>query len=336
MRPVMRSVLGGARQCFAYNFDGIDDRGVLANRAINIDGDNTFEFWTPTVLTPNVGIISQNIASPLASREFELGLSGSSALQVVYGGVNTAIYSVALGMKPETRYGLTLIGTTAQIFEGGLNGTLVRTATFTRGAAREPTAQTLIGCRGNGAGSFANFFQGLQYDIRINGTLWVMSDRDQAIQLPTPTGLGAELITQSVLENPAVRGSQWTYLGAGRWQYVGDGSFNELRFLDFPSQPDQGFVEFEVESISGQMRCAVNAINNPVQSLFSSVGVFRYAYTTKNNPGATNGNCLSFIRNSGVVNCIIKNISFKPLGSSNPMQLINTTSDRWQQVPCRV
>jgi hypothetical protein len=220
------------------------------------------------------------------------------------------------------------------VFEGGLSGTLVRTATFARGAAREPTAQTLIGCRGNGAGVFANFFQGPQYDIRINGTLWEMGDRDQAIQLPTPTGLGAELITQNVLDNPAVRGSQWTYLGDGRWQYVGDGSFNSLRFLSSANHPPAGFMEFEVESISGQMRC-VSGFNPPntVGTVFNTVGVKR-AYYTSFSPDTQ----FEFCRNNSgaVVSCIIKNISFRPLGTCNPMQLINTTSDRWQQVACRV
>jgi hypothetical protein len=190
----MRSVLGGARQCFAYNFDGIDDRGVLANRAINIEGDNTFEFWSPAVLNPNSVILSQNLLSVSASWEFVLQISATSALQVAFGGVFSTIFTTAQGFKPATRYGLTLIGTTAQVFEGGLSGTLVRTATFTRGTAREPAAQTLIGCRGNGAGVFVNFFQGLQYDIRINGVLWEMGNRNEAIQPSTPAGNNMTLV----------------------------------------------------------------------------------------------------------------------------------------------
>jgi len=189
-----RGISVSERQCWAYNFDGIDDRGVLTNRAINIEGDNSLEFYTPTALTPNVGIISQNIASALASREFELGLSGSSALQLIYGGSNSTLFSSALGMKAATRYGLTLIGTEAKIYEGGLGGTLVRTTTFTRGAAREPTAPTLIGCRGNGAGAYGGFFSGLQYDIKINGTLWEMGDRAQAVQPSLPAGNNMTLV----------------------------------------------------------------------------------------------------------------------------------------------
>ena len=319
------------RVCFAYNFDGVDDRGVLTNRAINIEGDNTFEFWSPADLIANTSIIAQNLSDVGASWEFVLQLSATSALQVAFGGVFNTVFTTAQGFKPATRYGLTLIGTTAQVFEGGLNGTLVRTTTFTRGTAREPTAQTLIGCRGNGAGSFAGFFQGLQYDIRINGTLWEMGDRDQAIQLPTPTGLGAELITQSVLENPTSRGSQWTYLGAGRWQYIGDGSFNELRFIAIANLPSQGFMEYEVESIGGALRCSSNSAQVFGDRVVSTTGVKRVYYTSP----VTDW---QFVRNNSgqVFSCIIKNISFKPLGTCNPMTLVNTTSDRWQQVPCRV
>jgi hypothetical protein len=113
---------------------------------------------------------------------------------IVFGGVSTVLLTIAQGYKDSTRYGLTLIGNTFQIFEGGLDGTLVRTAAFTRGAAREPTAQTLIGCRGANAGAFTQFFQGLQYDIRINGTLWEMGNRNEAIQPSTPAGNNMTLV----------------------------------------------------------------------------------------------------------------------------------------------
>jgi hypothetical protein len=330
----MRSVLGGAPQCFAYNFDGVDDRGVLANRAINIEGDNTFEFWSPASFATIQAIIAQNIAGAGASMEFRV-FAAASSLDLTFGGISASLFSVAQGFKPATRYGLTLIGTEAKVYEGGLSGTLVRTTTFTRGAAREPTAQTLIGCRGNGSGSFLQFFQGLQYDIRINGVLWEMGDRDQTIQLPTPTGLGVELITQSVLENPATRGSQWTYLGAGRWQYIGDGQ-GGLQFLLPANIPDQGFIEYEVESYQqvtgvGSVRVSPTTTNFFGDRLFNTLGRKKAYYTVK--PAS-----IEFTRNNSgdQINCIIKNISFRPLGTCNPMQLINTTSDRWQQVPCRV
>jgi hypothetical protein len=284
-----------------------------------------------------MGVICQSASATVSAREFTI-VAGSSGLLVRFGGTETVIMSQAQGFKPATRYGLTLIGTTAQVFEGGLGGALVRTATFTRGAAREPTANTVIGAIPAGAG-FGNYFSGLQYDIKINGTLWEMGGRNQSIQLPTPTGLGAELITQSVLENPASKGTQWTYLGGGRWQYVGDGSVNTLEFLltATSAQPAAGMFEFEIESISGTMTCVVSASGTDSPATFTTTGPKRYYYTKAGNTGnPTNGNLIQIKRLSGVASCIIKNISFKPLGTCNPMQLVNTTSERWQAVPCRV
>jgi len=325
-----RGISVSERQCWAYNFDGIDDRGVLANRAINIEGDNSLEFWSPNTLSGVARvIIAQNVTG---TAEFILQVSTSNIMQLNFGNAFNNLLTIAQGFKPSTRYGLTLIGTEAKVYEGGLAGTLVNTTAFVRGAVREPTAPTIIGARQSGAGNFVNFFSGLQYDIKINGVLWEMGDRNQSIQLPTPTGLGAELITQSVLENPASKGTQWTYLGGGRWRYVGDGTLNTLDFISSANQPSAGFLEFEVESFSGagNMTCAQS--NSAGQ--FNTVGVKRYFYTTK---GGSNENTLQFKRAATVpMSCVIKNISFKPLGTCNPMTLFNTTSDRWQPVPCRI
>lgn len=177
---------------FAPNFDGVDDRGVLASRAVNPDGDNTFEFWTPANFSSFQGVICQSTSATTTLREFTL-VTGSSGLLVRLGGSETVIMSQAQGLKPSTRYGLTLIGTTAQVFEGGLGGTLVRATTFARGAAREPAANTVIGCIPAGTG-FGNFFQGLQYNIRINGVLWAMNQRNQTIQPSTPAGNNMTLV----------------------------------------------------------------------------------------------------------------------------------------------
>lgn len=170
---------------WVYNFDGIDDRGVLAFRAINPDGDNTFEFWKPS--NPNCTIIAQGIASNGAAREFQIWQGASRELNLVYGGVNTnAICTVAQGYTDGSKYFLTLEGTTATLAKDTPQN-IIRTTTFTRGTAREPSASTLIGCRGND-GSFTGFAQGLQYDVKINGILWPMSERNQTIQQSVPSG----------------------------------------------------------------------------------------------------------------------------------------------------
>ncbi len=183
-----RGISVSERQCWAYNFDGVDDRGVLATRAINIEGDNSLEFFTPTAFVVSGVIVAQNISASGGAREFQFGIDAGGIMYIGFGGTYTTLYTAAQGLKTFTRYGLTLIGTEAKIYEGGLGGTLVRTVAFAKGAAREPAAPTLIGCRGNGAGAYAQFYQGLQYDIRINGTLWEMGNRAQAIQPSLPAG----------------------------------------------------------------------------------------------------------------------------------------------------
>jgi hypothetical protein len=181
-----RGMLDLGRQCWAYNFDGIDDRGQLTFRAINIEGDNSLEFFSPNALNGVVRvIIAQNVTG---TAEFILQVSTSNILQLNFGNAFTNLLTIAQGFKPSTRYGLTLIGTEAKVYEGGLAGTLVNTTAFVRGAVREPTAPTIIGARQSGAGNFVNFFSGLQYDIKINGTLWEMGNRAQAVQPSLPAG----------------------------------------------------------------------------------------------------------------------------------------------------
>jgi WD40 repeat protein len=331
INPVIRSPVGFPTSNYydvtrsVYNFDGVDDYGVLATRAINPDSDIDISWYQ--VALPASGtrvIITQCDSATLAIREFNFRWN-SSALEMLVGGVAV----IATADSVSASIGLWRVfysGTTVQVF---LNGVLIRTLTGrTRGAAREPAAPTRIGVRNNG-GSLLEFYQGIIYNIRINGVLWQMSERNQNILLPTPTGLSAELITPTVLANPAVKGSQWTFLGDGRWQYVGDGTLNELRFIVSPSQPEAGYLEFEVESITGSMVCNTVGSTN---AQFNSVGMKRYFYTQKLN-STSDGNTIVFKRVAGITaSCIIKNISFKPLGTCNPLQLINTTSDRWQEI----
>lgn len=309
----------------AYSFDGVDDRGSLAFRAINPDGDIDIE-WTQIGVS-NLGaspqtIITQSISATIGSREFVLRWNGNDGgLQFSVGGLGFSNIVPCL----DGRYRIVLVGTDFTLY---YNGQVIRTRVFERGAAREPTAATAIGAR-NSAGSFTEYATGSIFNVKINGVLWPIAHRNQSIQLPQPSGLGVELITPTVLENPVVKGSQWTYLGGGRWQYVGNGTLNSLDFISGINQPDAGFVEFEVESYSGAgaMTCA----QNNATGRFNSVGIKRYFFTTK---GGSGENTFQFKRSDSVpISCIIKNISFKPLGSCNPLTLVNTNPDRWSEVP---
>lgn len=307
-------VTGEVVKRWVPEFDGVSSRGQLSNRAINPEGDNYLEFRSP--LNINCTIIAQNISNTATAREFQLWQGASGELNLTFGGSNVVIASSSDGYELGAFYYLSLVGTTATLAKG-LPANVIKGKAFVKGAAREPTAVTLIGCRGSGAGVFGTFAQGPQYDVRINGTLWPMSEKGYAIQLPSPSGLGQELITQSVLENPLVKGSQWTYLGVGRWQYLGDGS-GELVFLANVNLPDACIIDFEVESYqqvtgSGSMRISPTSSNFFGDRLFNTVGKKRAYYTAK--PAS-----VSFTRNNTgeQINCIIKNISFKPLSGRGP------------------
>lgn len=304
---------------WVYNFDGVDDRGQLAFRAINPDGDIDIE-WRQDAIAKADGsvIVSQCGTGVNSTQEFRLTRIASGDLEVIVGGSLINI-TVAQGYTAIGTFRFTLVGTALRIFR---NGILTHQTTFTRGTAREPNAVTLIGARPTGTSNFLNFYRGFLSDVRINGVLWPIGDRNQQVQLPSPSGLGPELITQSVLENPAIKGDHWTYLGDGRWQYVGDGSANTLRFLTSAAHPSAGFLEFEVESFSGegQMRCSASfAPANQVGNVFSGVGRKRYFYTVFDTSVM-----VEFQRYGAgqVVSCIIKNISFKPLWVASATELV--------------
>lgn len=303
---------------WVYNFDGIDDRGKLQFRAINIEGDNTFEFWTPTNFTLNATIISQSISTAGNLREFQFGVDIGGVMYVGFGGIYTTVFTAAQGLKPATKYGVTLIGTQFSIFEGGLGGVLVKQSPFAKGAAREPSAVTLIGCRGNGAGSYFQFFNGLQYDLKINGTLWPMADRNQPIQLPSPSGLGEELITQSVYQTPFAKSAKWLKVD-DTWT-INDSAVQaseSLTFLASAEMPPTGMIEFEIVSISGNLSCTNNLATG---SVFSTVGKKRFFYT---NYSQISSIAWRFrVTTDGPFSCVIKNISFKPLWTLDTTQLI--------------
>lgn len=310
---------------FVYNNDGVDDYAVLANRAINPDGDLSLEFWSPNQSASAQSVIAQNFNDAGASREFHLYVTGGSTLELIWGGTVTVLLTAAQGYEPNKKFFVNFVGNSFSVAKNEASN-IIRTSTFTRGAVREPTALTSIGARcGGSIGVYFVLYRGIQRDIKINGTLYPIADRNQTIQLPNPTGLGAELITPTVLANPAAKGSQWTLLDSGRWQYVGDGTYNALRFINDVNQPSAGYLEFEVESVTGVCTCAFNNVS----ANFSTAGVKRYFYTSA---GASSSNLVEFNRSSGIASCIIKNISFKPLGTCNPMQLVNTSSDRWQEI----
>lgn len=190
LRPVVRSVIkpidsrGGVR--FAYNMDGLDDRFVLATRAIDVDGDIDIEFYTPLDAVQRT-IIAQNISTNFSLVEFHLYISGSTGNLGINVGGSVVPAATAGTFSAGEKLRLTLTGTNLNVYKA--NGALLKNTAYTRGVAREPAAVTTVGARTNGSiGTYSEYFRGTQRDIKINGTLWPMADRNQSIQPSIPAG----------------------------------------------------------------------------------------------------------------------------------------------------
>ncbi len=146
-----------------------------------------------------------------------------------------------------------------------------------------------------------------------------------AYQVATTTPLGANLYTQEVIENPDYAEDQWTYLGDGRWQLTGDGSLSAVQFVTTPSQPTKGYVQFEIESISGgTITCAASS---PPGSFFDTEGVKTFYYSDISEVGL-----VQFKRRSGAVQAIIKNIKHYDAEGILVAEMVGYSGDVWEEI----
>ena len=122
-----------------------------------------------------------------------------------------------------------------------------------------------------------------------------------AYQVAATTPLGDNLYTPSDIENPDAIGAQWSYLGDGRWYLDGDGDPSALIILPALEQPTSGYVQFEIESISGGTLTCARTFN--AQSVFDSAGVKTFYYSNLSDIAE-----IQFKRGSGAVQAVIKNI----------------------------
>lgn len=146
-----------------------------------------------------------------------------------------------------------------------------------------------------------------------------------AYQVATTTPLGANLHTQEVIENPATANDQWTYLGNGRWQLIGDGTPSAVTFLEAWLQPDNGYVEFEIESIAGgSLTCTQITRSN---SVFSTTGIKTFHYVGKQDIER-----VQFKRAMGSVQAIIKNIKHYDAEGILVAEMVGYSGDVWEEV----
>lgn len=208
LKPVLSNIFDTPNTRYAYNMDGTDDRWTLANRAINPDGDIDIEFYAPSSFGVLQQVISQNVATSSTAIEFGLEFSATGTINFRLGGSTLTALTVAQGSEPATLFRVQLIDTSFKIWKTNIadTDTPIRTASFTRGLVREPLAQTVIGAYTNGVtGTYTRYFFGIQRDVKINGALWKMDQRNQAVQPSEPAGnnmTGANLNPDRWVEIP--------------------------------------------------------------------------------------------------------------------------------------
>lgn len=178
------ALLGDVR--YAPFFDGVTQYGVLAQRAIDPDGDIDIEFykWHDGIGT----IVAQNINGAQSEREFQLWQGAGKELQITIGGESTFLASVEQGYTLGSRYYLKVTGNTATLAKDSVSN-VISSRQIVRGAIREPLAITTVMARTNGSvGSVSVFSGGLQYYVKINGTTWPMATRNNPMQPSIPAG----------------------------------------------------------------------------------------------------------------------------------------------------
>jgi hypothetical protein len=313
----VRSIFSALRR-WAYNNDGVDDYAVLANRGLNIDGPIDIKWTQDTQLKADGNVIVSQCGTGVnTTQEFRLTERSDGILEVIVGGAVSSVLSAAQGYERKGRYQITLFGTELKVYK---NGTLLRTETFTRGTAREPAAATLIGARPV-SGGFVNYCRGILRDIEINGVLWPIADRNQTIQLPSPSGLGADTFDY---ETATTSGSVTKENGYFQFN-VTAGESSIFRSQSGSIALNTSYLlEFEiVDYVAGGIADVTNGF-----TAIPIAGNGKYRHIA--NSGSSNR--VTIGRSGTVCNYKVRNVSVRLLGTCNPMTLVNTSSDRWQEI----
>lgn len=315
INSVIQSVVSSlnALRRWVYNNDGIDDYAILPNRAINVDLDIDIEWVQVGYDGSLVGaqtIVAQCFSTTLTAREFLLRVEANESLALYLGGNSTF---TPVGSYRDGAWRVRLVGSTFEVWR---NGQLVTSNSFTRGSIREPSAATSVGAR-NGGGTFSDFNKGVLFNLKINGVFWPIADRNQTIQLPSPAGLGAELITNG----SNIPSNGWTY---SNFILTADNVSQFATSGAIPVSVSGGtpyLLQFEVESLTpgGVVRVRIVGGTTIQIAQVNSIGSHRAIVTAAVGNGSINFQS----QGSGVMSCVIKNISFRPLYTTNATEIVN-------------
>lgn len=192
---------------YVARLDGATQYWQLSERLINPDGDIDIEFKTGSNV--NGGGIDRVVLSQCltaaysgsSGKEFTLYFNASGYLQALHGGAFFGS-SVNAAIEPDKTYRWRLEGNQQEFF---VDGVLVDSNTVSRGSAREPSAQCLIGAQTSG-GALRGYFDGPIYDVKVNSAIQVeipLTNKAQgATQLATVGNVNATLVnyTEAVWE----------------------------------------------------------------------------------------------------------------------------------------
>lgn len=184
--PVLKPIFGVDEEPVtrsALNFNGTSIGGILDFRAMNVSNDIDIE-WEQRNVNPTgwQAIVTQCLSSNPDARELELEwLNGKLWFEV---GGSLLLFGIDNVLISDGKWRITLIGSTVTVYK---NDVVVFTINRNRGFTREPSAPTRIGAI-NVDGVFSNYFQGILYNVKINGRLWAMDVFNNSIQPSVSVG----------------------------------------------------------------------------------------------------------------------------------------------------
>lgn len=187
----------------------------------------------------------------------------------------------------------------------------------------ESVSQQTISRIGARSDTISGFFDGGLLSISKGTFSWPMSQRNQAIQLPQPDGLGVELM----LEPSNTSHTNWSYIdGVLTVTEVAAFIIRIVYSADLVAG-ESYLLEYEVVSANAAIRPRFGGGTIVNLTPSTTTGLQRVIGT------AVDGNSfVGFQPTIDAASFTIKNISLKPLGTSNPLTIVNHTDAMWQEV----
>ena len=154
---------GGDTGRLAPSFNSVSQYGNTGQRLVDVDNLDGFSFEIYIGDFSNGTIISQADSSSENAREFQVFILGD--MEVNIGGVRSDILQSSQFPASGANLKLSFNASSVDVF---IDGSLVNTSVYTVGPARQPTVNTWVFARGDGAGGVGFVKGGLAYNFKVN------------------------------------------------------------------------------------------------------------------------------------------------------------------------